>query len=92
MTVERMLREMSAREFGEWMEFAGIEPFGCGAEDYRAGVVAACHVNPMREKGSPALKPLDFFPWQQADEPASDDPSMRIKALKDDGRRVILNG
>lgn len=81
MTVERLLDEMDSAEFGEWMEFAAIEPFGGGIDDYRAGVNAAAHLNPMREKGAPPIKPLDFFPWHEADRPKPVDPSLQIKAM-----------
>lgn len=80
MTVERLLDEMDSAEFGEWMEFAAIEPFGPGLDDYRSGVIAAAHLNPMREKGSPAVKPLDFFPWHEEQRRAVD-PSLQIKAM-----------
>lgn len=64
MSVWRAQREVSSREFAEWMAYATLEPFGPEREDQRAGVVAATLANINRDS---KLRPEpysveDFFP------------------------------
>jgi hypothetical protein len=57
-----MLAEMTSREFGEWMAFYSLEPFGPMREDLRAGTIAATMVNLRQKRNSNAIVPADFFP------------------------------
>lgn len=65
MTVRQLLAEISASELVEWMAYARLEPFGCPAEDYRAGVGVSMFYNAHRAKGEPAAGALDFIPWAE---------------------------
>lgn len=56
-----MLAEMTSLEFGEWMAFYTLEPFGPLREDLRAGTVAATLVNLKKRKDASAYLPSDFF-------------------------------
>jgi hypothetical protein len=64
-TVEELQNAMSSAEFGEWIAFYSIEPFGDRIEDLRAGVVASVVANVNRKASTPAYKPLDFIAWAQ---------------------------
>lgn len=90
MTVRELGERLDAHEFGEWMEFAQFEPFGGPIEDLRSGQIVATLANIHRQKGAEPVKPLDYFPWHK--EPEAIDPSMQIKALMSQGRRVVGNG
>lgn len=53
---------MSAAEFGEWIAYAEIEPFGSVRFDQLIGTVAATLVNIYSERGSKPKTWEDFFP------------------------------
>jgi hypothetical protein len=53
---------MSAAEFGLWMAFEQLEPFGPLADDYRAGTIAASVVNVNLRKGAQPRVASDFMP------------------------------
>lgn len=63
--MRQLLDEMSSGELVEWMAFARLEPFGCPAEDYRAGVGVSMFYNVHRGKDQPAAGVLDFIPWAE---------------------------
>ncbi len=69
MTVRQLLAEISAGELVEWMAYARLEPFGCPAEDYRAGIGVSMFYNAHRSKQEPAAGPLDFIPWAEGGKP-----------------------
>lgn len=52
---------MDSAEFGEWIAYHTLEPFGPEREDYRAGVVASACVAPWAKKGSEPPAPLEWF-------------------------------
>jgi hypothetical protein len=61
--VDAMLCEMTSAEFAEWFAFYRLEPWGCEAEEHRAGILAATVANTVpRKPGTPGLRPSDFFP------------------------------
>jgi hypothetical protein len=64
-TVEELQNAMSSAEFGEWIAFSSIEPFGDNIEDLRTGITASVVANCNRSKDTPPYKPLDFIPWAQ---------------------------
>jgi len=70
---------MTSREFAEWMAYASVEPFGPQQEEYRAGVLAACMVNPHRKRSKP-IEPHEFFPSLAPPE-VKRQPSERIEML-----------
>lgn len=65
MSVRRAQAEIDSAEFGEWIAFYSLEPFGDRTADYRAGVVASTIANVNRGKDTPAFGPVDFIPWAQ---------------------------
>jgi hypothetical protein len=72
MSVRRCQQEISSAEFGEWIAFYSIEPFGDRYADLRAGVVASTVANVNRGKDTPPFSPLSLIPWAQ--EPKDDTP------------------
>jgi hypothetical protein len=71
-TVDELQRTMTSAEFGEWIAYYSIEPFGERIEDLRAGTVASTVANVNRGKDTRPYAPLDFIPW--AKEPVEDKP------------------
>ena len=55
---------MSAREFGEWMAFYALEPFGDNRADLRIGILAALTANIARDekRRSEPYEVDDFIP------------------------------
>lgn len=70
MSVRQAQEEISSAEFGEWVAYFTIEPFGDRVEDLRMGTVASVIANVNRGKNTPTFAPLDFVPW--ATEPKSE--------------------
>ena len=65
MTVAQIDREMSAKEFTEWMVYHSVEPFGGAREDYRAALQASVTANVNGAK----LTPFDLIkPWSYHEE------------------------
>ena len=58
--VDAMLREMTAKQFDEWLAYYQIEPFGILAEDAIAAHWKAIYANANRRKGKQAIK-VDKF-------------------------------
>jgi hypothetical protein len=69
MSVRRAQEEISSAEFGEWVAYYSIEPFGDRMADLRAGTVASVVANANRSKDAPAFVPGDFVPWAKEPEP-----------------------
>lgn len=53
---------VSSAEFGEYLAYYGIEPFGGIMDSLRAGVVASVVANGNRGKDTKPYQPSDFFP------------------------------
>lgn len=64
MPVAEAQARISSAEFGEWMAYAEVEPFGPGRDDARAGVIASLIANANRDTDRRAepYEPEDFFP------------------------------
>ena len=62
-TVEELQARMSSAEFGEWLAFYTIEPFGPSMDDVRMGTVASTIANFNRGPNTKPFKPSDFAPW-----------------------------
>lgn len=77
--MHQLLDEISAGELVEWMAFARLEPFGCPAEDYRAGIGVSMLYNVHRGKNVAAAGALDFIPW--ASDEARVKPAESVDAL-----------
>lgn len=81
MSVRRAQAEIDSAEFGEWVAFYSIEPFGDRTADFRAGVLASTVANVNRGKDTPAFRPLDFIPWAQEPKPDTPPPPEAVAAM-----------
>lgn len=75
MSVRRAQEEISSAEFGEWVAYFSLEPFGDRMDDIRMGTIAAAVANSVRTKDSPVRLPLDFVPWAKEPEKPVGAPS-----------------
>jgi hypothetical protein len=57
--VNRMLGQISTRQFSEWRAYADLEPFDEERADLRAASIVQAIVNTSRRKGTPAFKLKD---------------------------------
>ena len=80
-TVRELQARMSSSEFGEWVAFYSIEPFGDHIEDLRTGTLAALIANVNRAKDTPPYKPTDFIDWGYKPEVKSGPPSAEAMAI-----------
>jgi hypothetical protein len=67
LNVEKMLRELTAKQFIAWEHYAQLEPFGEVRADWRAASIATTIANVYRGKSAP-FKMEDFllrFPDEQ---------------------------
>jgi hypothetical protein len=69
MSVREAQERIDSAEFGEWIAYMSIEPFGDRIADLRAGTIASVVANTNRAKDTPAYTPLDFTPWAKDPEP-----------------------
>ena len=81
-TVSEIEDAMTAQEFGEWMAFYSMHPFGPAGDWFRSGVIASTIANVNRAANTEAYKPEDFMP-RRADEklPVEDNPTEFFKAI-----------
>ncbi|CAB3795493.1 phage tail assembly protein T [Pararobbsia alpina] len=99
-TVDELQRSMTSAEFGEWIAFYSIEPFGDHIADIRAGTIAASVINPQLKKDSTPYKPLDFFQWADPPEQPSVAPppeavaagvfGVNLAELKASGKKKLI--
>lgn len=86
MSVARAQREISEREFQEWLAFAAIEPWGEARSDLRAGIIASTMANLWRGEDTEAFHPDDFMPdfttGQESGEPEDVDDDAQILATQ----------
>jgi hypothetical protein len=70
---------MTSREFGEWVAYFGLQPFGEWAKFLRAGIVASACLAPWQEKGERS-SPGDFIPQFDRPErgPMTEDEAMEV--------------
>lgn len=80
-TVAELQDAMTAAEFGEWIAFYSIEPFGERIEDLRTGITASVIANVNRAKDTPPYKASDFIPWAQEPVKTGPPPAEAIAAL-----------
>lgn len=73
MSVRQAQMDISSAEFGEWVAYFTIEPFGARIDDLRMGTVASVIANVNRGKNTPAFAPLDFVPWAVDPKPETSD-------------------
>lgn len=74
---ERMLGEMTSRQYTGWLAYYVIEPFGAIQDDYRAGLIAtvAC-----RAAGDKKTEPSTLFPSLAAQDKANSVEAMAAMA------------
>ena len=56
-----MLREMTAKQFDEWLAYYQLEPFGILADDAISAHWKAIYTNAHRKKGKQAIKVEKFL-------------------------------
>ena len=56
-----MLREMTAKQFDEWLAYYQLEPFGILADDAISAHWKAIYANAHRKKGKQAIKVEKFL-------------------------------
>jgi hypothetical protein len=80
-TVDELQSVMSSAEFGEWVAYYSIEPFGERIDDLRTGTVASVVANVNRGKDTKPYMPLDFIPWAKEPVDEAPPPAENIAAL-----------
>jgi hypothetical protein len=61
MTRERLMSEISASEFMEWMLLEAVEPWGQRRSDIHTGMICATLANIHRDPHRAAFQPADFI-------------------------------
>lgn len=100
-TVDELQDRMSSAEFGEWIAYYSLEPFGERHDDIRMGTLAALNANLNRSPGGRVYLPEDFMPWVRKPEvvaegsPSGESEAARIfgidlAALKSSGKKTIV--
>ena len=73
-SVREAQRRISSSEFTEWLAFWRLEPWGCGVDDARAGMIASvtasCH--------GARCRPSDFIPDREPAEPQTEDQILAL--------------
>jgi hypothetical protein len=80
MSVARAQREISAREFAEWMAYDRIDPIGRDRDDWRAVFLAAMLANIHRPKNKRPYRLKDFWPRWDTTDPDEEELARKIKA------------
>lgn len=71
-----MMREVSERDFRQWMAYYSLEPFGEERADLRSAIVAATIANCMGGKKGRKYKPKDFMPFSGTTQTPKDHQSI----------------
>lgn len=99
MSVKQAQAEISSAEFGEWIAYFSIEPFGDRIADLRAGTIASVIANVNRAPDAPPTSPNDFTPWvaqqgtrkaQRSAEEVAASFGVNLAELKKSGTRKIV--
>lgn len=100
MSVRRTQAEVSSAEFGEWVAYFSIEPFGERIADLRAGTIASVIANVNRAPNTPPVSPSAFVSWgnepkptqqpRSAEEVAASVFGVNLAELKKNGKRKIV--
>jgi len=81
MSVRRAQREISAREFSEWLAYGQIEPWGEQRADMRNALVCCILANAHRGKNQAAFKVDDFMPEFDRQKPSPEALKQKFEAL-----------
>lgn len=76
MSVAQAQREISAREFGEWVAYDRIEPFGEVRADLRSGIVASVIANANSSRHT--FRASEFMPRFEPPKPQTDEEQIQI--------------
>lgn len=83
MSVAQAQREISGREFAEWMAYHRLEPFGYERQDMGHAITAATIANSAKGKKGKTYRMTDFLPRFGKNTAMSDQQLMEIgKSLK----------
>lgn len=85
--MDRMLSEITSRQFAEWMAYSQLEPWGEERDDLRMGIVASTIANSNRGKGQKPYKPQDFMPSFEQETEEEAQARLIAKAMKALGGR-----
>ena len=76
-----MLRQMTARQFAEWIRFAEIDPIGEERADLRMGILASALNNRWRGKNEQPSKPTDYMPYYREPEQSPDEIKRTLRSI-----------
>lgn len=76
-----LLRGLTSRQFAEWIEYYGLEPFGEERADLRSAIVACTMANGWRGKGQSPSRPLDFMPYARKREQTPDEIKRELRSI-----------
>ena len=76
-----MTTQLTSKQFGEWIAYQNIEPFGEWRDDLRAGIMASTVANSVRAKGQQAAKPSDFMPEFKKGKKQPEKKNLRQKTI-----------
>ena len=92
MSVKRAKQEIDSHEFGYWMAYYGLEPWGERVADMRHGIAVAtlANINRNTEARPEPYSPTDFIPWLETNrqEPTEtgpvllDEPGAQTRLIK----------
>ncbi len=78
---DKLLRELTARQYAEWIEFYGVDPFGEQRADLRAGIICATMNNRWRGKHEQAMQPADFMTYHREPEQSPEEIKRQLRGI-----------
>lgn len=76
-----LLRELTSKQFSEWLVWYSIEPFGDQRADLRAGIIAATMSNRWRGKHEQPSEPIDFMPFHRRHKQTPDEMKALLRGV-----------
>jgi hypothetical protein len=77
-----LLERLTSKQFGEWVAFYSIDPFGDQRGDLQAAIVAATVSNRLRNKTEKPAQPIDFMPFYR-------EPEQKPEQIKNTLRSIL---
>ena len=92
MSVKQAQQEIDSHEFGYWLAYYGLEPWGERVADMRHGIAVAtlANINRNTDARPDAYMPEDFMPWLERNRKTSaeagpvllDEPDAQARLIK----------
>ena len=92
MSVKQAQQEIDSHEFGYWLAYYGLEPWGERVADMRHGIAVAtlANINRNTDARPDAYMPEDFIPWLERNRKTSaeagpvllDEPDAQARLIK----------